>query len=161
MRTRPDEWSRVLPATLDAIEQLCEDFRLWHTAACSSLNSFSAELLLREALTNSVIHGSLGDPLKRVIVCSVRTKPGCLIIAIQRRRRRGFDWRTAWQRRPELSDTHGRGVAILRRYASLVRFNRKGNSVTLVKAFLRLRRRYKTNMDDEMVSQGADPLERQ
>lgn len=132
-RIGPDEWRRESPSTLDAIEALCDDFRLWHACARASPNLFSAELLLREALTNSVLHGSSGDPHKR-IVCAARAKPGRLVIAV-RDQGQGFDWRKVLHRLPEVSETNGRGVAILRCYASLVRFNRKGNSVTLVKRF--------------------------
>jgi serine/threonine-protein kinase RsbW len=127
------EWRRDLPATLDAIEQFCRDFQSWRAVACTGLDSFAAELLLREVLTNSVLHGSAGDPRKR-ISCSLRAKPDRLIIAI-RDEGEGFDWRAVWHRRGDPADSHGRGVQILREYASLVRFNRKGNSVMLVKRF--------------------------
>src|ERR1700743_102080 len=97
MRVTQRDWRRELPATLEAIEELCRDFESWRAVACVELNSFSAELLLREALTNSVLHGSSGDPRKR-ISCSLRAKPDRLIIAIQDEGE-GFDWRAALYRR--------------------------------------------------------------
>jgi serine/threonine-protein kinase RsbW len=127
------EWRAELPATLDAIEEFCREFQTWRAAACVGLNSFAAELLLREALTNSVLHGCSCDPRKR-ISCSLRAKPGRLVIAI-RDDGEGFDWRASWDQQQDVSETHGRGMEILRKYASSVRFNRKGNSVTLVKRF--------------------------
>ncbi len=127
------KWHCELPATLDAIEQFCSNFQSWRAVACTGLDSFAADLLLREVLINSVLHGSAGDPRKR-ISCSLRAKPDRLIIAV-RDEGEGFDWRAAWHRRSDPADTHGRGIQILRQYASLVRFNRKGNSVTLVKRF--------------------------
>jgi anti-sigma regulatory factor (Ser/Thr protein kinase) len=127
------DWRLDLPATLDAIEQCCAEFRLWQAGTCADLNPFSAELLLREALTNSVVHGCLEDPCRRVS-CLIRAKRGRLVITIVDAGE-GFDWRAAWSRQAELSDAHGRGIEILRRYASTVRFNSKGNSVTLVKRF--------------------------
>jgi anti-sigma regulatory factor (Ser/Thr protein kinase) len=127
------EWRAELPATLVAIEQLCVEFRLWRISACAELNSFSAELLLREALTNSVLHGCSEDPHQR-ISCLLRAKPRRLVIAI-RDGGDGFDWRAAVERRSDIADTGGRGIEILQRYASSVRFNSKGNSVTLVKRF--------------------------
>jgi anti-sigma regulatory factor (Ser/Thr protein kinase) len=125
-----------LPPTLDAIEKFCAEFQLWRQGACANLDSFSSELLLREALTNSVVHGCSGDPGKR-ISCVLRAKRDRVVIAI-RDEGAGFDWRAAWDRQAEPEDTHGRGIEIFRRYANAVRFNPKGNSVTLVKRFQRV-----------------------
>lgn len=133
MISRRVEWRSELPATLEAVEQFCVEFQRWRAGACAGLNSFSTLLLLRESLTNAVIHGCGEDPRKRVC-CVLRAKPGRLLIAI-RDAGEGFDWRAAWDRQPDVSETGGRGVEILRRYANSVRFNRKGNSVTLVKRF--------------------------
>ena len=127
------DWRLELPATLEAVEQFCTEFRLWHATTCANLNAFSAELLLREALTNSVVHGCSEDPRRRVS-CLIRAKRGRLIIAILDAGE-GFDWRAAWGRQSLISDTHGRGIEILRQYATAVRFNSKGNSVTLIKRF--------------------------
>lgn len=127
------EWRRELPGTLEAIEAVCEEFQLWRADVCASLNSFSADLLLREALTNSVLHGAGGDCGKR-ISCSFRLKRGRLVVAI-RDEGEGFNWRAAWHRPADPAETHGRGIPILRRYASFVRFNRKGNVLMLVQRF--------------------------
>jgi anti-sigma regulatory factor (Ser/Thr protein kinase) len=130
---RQGEWRSELPATLEAVEQFCAKFQQWRACVCADLNSFSSALLLRESLTNAVIHGCAEDPRKR-ISCVLRAKPGRLLINI-RDAGEGFDWRAAWDRRPEVAETGGRGVEILRRYSNSVRFNREGNSVTLVKRF--------------------------
>jgi anti-sigma regulatory factor (Ser/Thr protein kinase) len=47
----------------------------------------------------------------------------------------GFDWRALALRQSDASATHGRGTELYRRYASSVRFNRKGNGVILVRKF--------------------------
>lgn len=133
MSARYKDWRRELPATLDAVEQICREFRQWRHDACPGLNSFSAELLLREALTNSIVHGSVGDSRKR-ISCTIRAKADRLVIAVCDEGK-GFDWRSVWNRRSEPAAVHGRGIEILRHYASLVRFNRAGNSVTIVKRY--------------------------
>jgi serine/threonine-protein kinase RsbW len=133
MSARPGEWRREVSGTLEAIEEICAEFQLWRARACPGLDLFSTELLLRESLTNSVLHGCSGDPHKH-ISCVLRLKPGRLLIAI-RDDGEGFNWRDAWNRRAEISDTHGRGMEILRRYANSVRFNPKGNSVTLIKRY--------------------------
>lgn len=130
---RHQEWRRELPATLEAVEQFCAEFQGWRAETCAGLDPFAADLLLREALNNSVIHGCLGDSRKRIL-CALRARPDRLTIAI-RDEGQGFDWRSCWNRCGEPTEIHGRGVEILRRYANLVRFNRAGNSVTLVKRF--------------------------
>jgi anti-sigma regulatory factor (Ser/Thr protein kinase) len=130
---RPGEWRTELPATLEAVEQFCVEFRLWRAGACAGLEPFPAELLIREALTNSVIHGCMEDPSRR-IYCVLRARPGRLLIAVQDHGQ-GFDWRAAWNRQPDLSEPNGRGIEIFRLYATSVRFNPKGNVVLLVKRF--------------------------
>lgn len=127
------EWRCELPATLDAVEQFCREFHVWRRNACAELNSFSVELLLREALTNSVLHGSRSDPRKRIF-CSLRAKRDRLIMAV-RDQGHGFDWRGAFRCNADPAENHGRGIEIFRKYANLVRFNREGNSVTLIKRF--------------------------
>jgi anti-sigma regulatory factor (Ser/Thr protein kinase) len=122
-----------LEGTLEAIESFCIQFQHWRGVACADLDAFSSELLLREALTNSVVHGASKDSGDR-ISCVLRVKRGRLIIAIQDRGK-GFDWRAAWQGQAGAEDTHGRGIEIYRRYASWIRFNPRGNSVTLIQRF--------------------------
>ena len=133
MISRPGDRRFELSATLDSVEQFCAEFQLWRATACAELNAFSTELLLRESLTNSVLHGCSGDPGKHIL-CVLRVKPGRLLIVIEDAGE-GFDWRAAWDWRPDVSEPRGRGIEIMRRYSSSVRFNRKGNSVTLVKRF--------------------------
>jgi serine/threonine-protein kinase RsbW len=133
MRSPGAEWRFELPASLEAIEEICIRFQEWRKLHCEGLQSFPSELLLREALTNSVVHGASEDPGQR-ISCVLRAGRGRLLIAVQDGGE-GFDWRSAFNRKSDLSDTHGRGIEILKQYANSVRFNRKGNSVTLVKRF--------------------------
>ncbi len=127
------DWRVQLPATLEAIESFCAEFRRWRAEACANLDGFSTELLLREALTNSVLYGGAEDP-NEPVSCVLRAKRGRLLIVIQDRGK-GFDWRAVWDSHAGPCDTHGRGIEILRRYASAVRFNLRGNSVMLIKRF--------------------------
>jgi serine/threonine-protein kinase RsbW len=125
------EMRRDLPATLEAVEQFIVDFRERCQALLDRKSFFGAELLLREALTNAVRHGSHADPAKQVR-CRLRIKGGRLLIAVEDYGC-GFDWRAAWNCRAALPDCSGRGVEILRKYASRVRYNDRGNAVTIVK----------------------------
>jgi serine/threonine-protein kinase RsbW len=122
-----------IPATFDAIERLFDSFRRNCKCVLEHSDCFAAELLLREALTNAVVHGSRGDPAKNVR-CALRMKRGRLLIAVQDEGE-GFDWRAAQTREADISDCCGRGMQIFRAYATRARFNDKGNAVAIVKDF--------------------------
>jgi serine/threonine-protein kinase RsbW len=119
-----------MPATLLAAEEFLADFgRL--SAALDGTNRFAAELLMREVLTNAVVHGCGTDPGKQVR-CSLRLKSGRLLIAVEDDGE-GFDWRAARAHPVVFTDCSGRGSGILRLYANRVRYNAVGNAVTLVR----------------------------
>jgi serine/threonine-protein kinase RsbW len=120
-----------LPASLDAIEKFFAEFRTNYRAALDCVDSFAGELLLREALTNAVVHGSQRDP-RKLVRCVVRLKRRSLLIAVADDGG-GFDWRAARGRLAESSDCSGRGTEILRKFADHVRYNGKGNVVAIVK----------------------------
>ena len=125
------EMRSEMPATLDAIDRFFAEFSSRSHAALEKYNCFTAELLVREALTNAVVHGCGGDPGKHVRCC-LRLKAGRLLIAVADDGE-GFDWRAARGARAGLPDSSGRGMEILHSYANHVRFNNKGNVVTMIK----------------------------
>jgi serine/threonine-protein kinase RsbW len=86
-------------------------------------------LLLREALTNAVLHGNREDPAKTVTVelyCGKRW-----ITLHVRDEGEGFDWRTRERYRAGEEETSGRGLAIYHLYADKVIFNASGNTLAL------------------------------
>lgn len=123
----------TMPATLDAIEEFFLEFHRRSQVLMDRVNCFAAELLVREALTNAVVHGCHVDPSKQVRCC-LRLKGGRLLIAVQDDGD-GFDWRSAWNKLAEQSDCSGRGIEILRKYANRVRFSERGNAVMIIKRF--------------------------
>ena len=123
----------TLPATFDAIEGLCAEFRRQSRGRATRSQSFGAELLLREALTNAAVHGCGLDPAKSVR-CSIRMDLRRLAIAV-RDEGGGFDWRQAQSHRASATDTSGRGMEILERYSTRLRFGTQGNSVFILKRF--------------------------
>ncbi len=130
--SRRCELRAELPGTLEAIDAFCRQFRSWYAGAGEESGRFGAELLLREALINSVKYGPGADaPVK----CVLRGGRRRLLIAVKDQGK-GFDWRAVLNRAPvEITSTGGRGLEIYRRYADRVRFNSQGNSVVLVKRF--------------------------
>ncbi len=127
------EMRAVLPATLEAVEAFFGEFRLRIRSLRPRAHAFGAELLLREALTNAVVHGCRKDP-SRQVCCVLRLGNGRLTIAVEDDGE-GFDWRAVTQRRTDDGKPCGRGMEILRAYSTRVRFNARGNSVTIVKRF--------------------------
>jgi len=129
------EVRKVLPATLAAAEEFFGEFRRRSQELMDRASSFAAELMVREALTNAVVHGSDTDP-ERQIRCSWRLKGERLLIVV-RDDGDGFDWRRAWDHPSEFPACSGRGIEILRRYSRRVRFNDRGNTVTIIQQVLR------------------------
>ncbi len=121
----------ALPASLQAIEEFFVEFRRQQSALPHGGSWFTAELLVREALTNAVLHGCHADP-RRLVRCVLRLKGRRLLIAVEDDGD-GFDWRAAWSHPAALTDCSGRGIGILRKYANHVRYNDRGNVVAIVK----------------------------
>ena len=127
------ELRRVMPATLEAIEDFLIEFHVRFAATQNWVDSFTTELLVREALTNAVMHGCGANPAMQVN-CLLRLRGRSLLIAVSDEGD-GFDWRAAFHREGEVVDCSGRGISILRAYADRVRYNARGNTVVLVKRF--------------------------
>ncbi len=127
------EMHTSLPATLEAMEEFFVEFRRRSRGLLDEGSCFAAELLVREALANAVIHGCHADPSKQVR-CFLRLKDRRLLIAIDNDGD-GFDWRAALRTSASFSDCSGRGIEILRRYANRVRYSTHGNLVTIIKRF--------------------------
>jgi anti-sigma regulatory factor (Ser/Thr protein kinase) len=127
------ELHRSLAATIEAVEEFFVEFRRHGQAMSERVNCFEAELLVREALTNAVLHGCGADPRKQVR-CWLRLRGKRLLITVADEGV-GFDWRAARAKSARASDCSGRGLEILYRYADQVRFNERGNLVTMIKRF--------------------------
>jgi serine/threonine-protein kinase RsbW len=125
------EMQTELPATLASVEQFFIEFHRRSQALMERANCFAAELLVREALTNAVVHGSRRDASKTVR-CWLRLRRDRLFISVADAGE-GFDWRFARHKLADHADSSGRGVGILYRYSNQVRFNDKGNVVTMIK----------------------------
>ncbi|WP_459934778.1 ATP-binding protein [Fundidesulfovibrio butyratiphilus] len=123
----------VVPATLDAAEAAVGLLReRWTRLGLSKETLFKLGLVLREALINAVTHGSAGDPSKRVSVHTLTGSGGATITVSDQGP--GFDWRARLpdcDTPPDPTCATGRGLCIMRLYATSMRYNEPGNALTL------------------------------
>jgi len=124
---------RKLRASREAVDAFCAELRAGLLAGLPARERFATELLLREALMNAVAHGA--KPAKTPeIRCQVRLVAGGVEIRVHDNGR-GFDWRNLPKVEPPVFQESGRGLLILHRYASQVRFSAKGNQVEMTRMF--------------------------
>lgn len=122
------EWN--CPATLDEIDRVCRETRRFLEAIqASDQDLFAIELMMREALTNAVVHGCHKDPQLRVR-CTVRANRSAVIIVVEDSCA-GFDWQTALMKINDELEQRGRGLRILTLYASELAYNQEGNRITI------------------------------
>ncbi len=92
---------------------------------------FSVQMLLRETLTNAVVHGCRMDP-ELTIKISFIIKEYEIRIEVEDPGD-GFDWRNIEKRKYFSSADSGRGVFILKKYADEYVYNKTGNCVLIKK----------------------------
>ena len=127
------EIRRTVAATMETLESTSLEVRRLLKEHCSQTDVFAVELLLREALTNSVFHGCRLDPTKIASVAlRVRRDRLAFIVADDGP---GFDWRGRLGHSAGEDYEDGRGLSIYKAYADRVGFNRAGNRVTVVRRF--------------------------
>ncbi|MCX7823687.1 MAG: ATP-binding protein [Syntrophobacterales bacterium] len=121
----------ILPADLRSVDILCSSVKTWFSKLNLEGEIFAVTLLLREALNNAIIHGCKSDNSLSVF-CEIRIQDSRIRITVKDDGT-GFDWRQRLNRCTEPTDTSGRGICIYKLYSDKVVFNRKGNSVSLIR----------------------------
>lgn len=120
---------RTVASRLTETDGLCRSLRDWLSEVGLPARSFAVELLARESLNNAVTHVNRSDVDKKIrLELRVGRKWMRLQVADEGP---GFDWRKARRRHHELDSESGRGLALFSLYAEQVRFNRRGNQITL------------------------------
>jgi len=113
--------------TLDAVYEAMTE------AGFGEKDRFGVRIALEEALVNAIKHGHRGDTAKEVrIRYQVTTQ---WVVVVIRDQGSGFDpGKIPDPIAPEYLDRpSGRGVLLMRHYMTWVRYNRRGNGVTLCK----------------------------
>ena len=122
---------RSIPALLPAIDRFCCELREGLLAELPAGERFALELLLREALTNAICHGA---KQASEVWCEIERMDDGVAMRVSDPGE-GFDWRQRMEAAAVPLAESGRGIAILLRYASAVRFNESGNWVEMVRRF--------------------------
>jgi serine/threonine-protein kinase RsbW len=94
---------------------------------------FGIHMAIEEAMINAVEHGNQYDPLKRIIV-EYSITPDMFEISITDEGC-GFKLDTVPDPRQDenINSVTGRGIVLMREYMDSVEYNKKGNSVHMVK----------------------------
>lgn len=120
---------RAIPSRLEQVDRVCDELRTFLRERELEAMTFGIELVARECLNNAILHGNAGNRRKRV---KLQLLCGRKWISVQvSDEGAGFNWRKARGAGLNLAATSGRGLPILKHYADRIRFNRRGNQVTL------------------------------
>ncbi len=128
----PDDWRQEVVHSPEEMDQFIEGVAGAMTrAAYSAGDIFAMRLTLEEALVNALKHGNRGDPAKQV---RARYRLGSDLVMVEiEDEGEGFDPdHLPNPLAPEnLEKPSGRGVFLMRHYMTWVRYNERGNCVSL------------------------------
>jgi anti-sigma regulatory factor (Ser/Thr protein kinase) len=126
----PGRWrlARTLAPTLEAVDAFCGEVRRRLKEKAAPADWYGVELLLREALTNAVLHGGGGSGYPVRCEVSVGARRVRMVVSDEGP---GFDWKAQLASTTPEAATSGRGLRIYSHYADRVSFNEAGNRVVL------------------------------
>jgi serine/threonine-protein kinase RsbW len=119
----------VFSASFDNCDILCGEIGRMIDATGLSNHLFSLQIVIREAVNNAIVHGSSSDPAKTIKVV-FQVGENEISISVQDQGT-GFDWRSQREKVVAPLAPSGRGMELMRTYATEAVFNEKGNRVTL------------------------------
>jgi serine/threonine-protein kinase RsbW len=120
---------RTYSSKVENVDAFCVEVTKAMTNNGLADDLFAVELLVREAMTNAIIHGNDSDKDKKVY--AVFRILGDLAILRITDEGHGFDWPAMKACPPDPLKVAGRGLRICSLYASRLSFNRRGNSIIL------------------------------
>lgn len=124
----------IFPAALENVDTACLKLRQFLSEVGLEACIFETELLTREALINAVTHGNDMNK-EKMVEFRVTIAGNELEIEVQDEGP-GFDWKSRGAKIAALSDDNGRGIMIFNNYAAEIKYNEKGNKITLQKTIL-------------------------
>jgi serine/threonine-protein kinase RsbW len=129
-----DEWHNVfIQSSAEMSRALATVTATLDRVGYSSGDIFGMRLALEEAIVNGIKHGHCGDFTKR-LRCSYHISADCVFLEVEDQGQ-GFDpLQIPDPLAPEnLERPGGRGVLLMRYYMTWIRYNERGNCVTLCK----------------------------
>jgi serine/threonine-protein kinase RsbW len=126
---------RCYPTRLENIDDFCSQARAMLEERGLSDHRFPVELLIREAMTNAMVHGN-GLVEGKKVFARITLSGNLLIIRVSDEGQ-GFDWSAPCACAGTPLKESGRGLTIYTHYASRIAFNRKGNSVVISRKIAR------------------------
>ena len=122
----------VFSSVLKNISEVIEDAVEFLSKRDFEYDQFSFKLAIAEGLTNAVKHGNAFNPRLRVSF-SLDISGNKLIMTFVDQGD-GFDWKSALELElPDVQQTSGRGLLLLKSYGYTVKYNEVGNVLCLIK----------------------------
>jgi serine/threonine-protein kinase RsbW len=128
-------FSETIPSQIDMVEPVIgRALKMIAEQGCVDGQSTAAELALREALANAILHGNKAEPKKRVQLDCYHEPDGALLFVVQDEGQ-GFDPEVVRDpTRPEnLFRTRGRGIYLIKHFMDEVEFRHGGREVRMRK----------------------------
>jgi len=126
-----DGMEYVLDPDVGHVDAICKDVADFLSSRDLKKHIFETGLIIREAVCNGILHGCKKDPELRVQL-RFELKNGKLHMVIIDEGS-GWNWKSNSGKLPENVKDSGRGLYIMRHYADEVKYNDKGNRLTIVK----------------------------
>ena len=120
-----------IDSRVEAIDAFCQEVKKAAAALLTKDILFQFELMLREFITNAVVHGNRLDPAKKVSIELTTDHKNIKLTLTDEGP--GFNWRDVLQQAsvPSEKTTHGRGLLIGKLYSNRLEWNESGNGVAL------------------------------
>jgi serine/threonine-protein kinase RsbW len=128
-------FSEAIPSQIEMVEPVVSRaLRVMTEHGCVDGQSTAAELALREALANAILHGNKSEPRKRVQLDCYQESDGTLLLVVQDEGR-GFDPAAVRDpTRPEnLTRTAGRGIYLIKHFMDEVEYRNRGRELRMRK----------------------------
>ncbi len=120
---------KVRVSSLCQLDSLCSRAKTMMETRGECEHAFAVDLLLREFVNNAILHGHRGETDRQATVLLKVSRDWIKIQVTDQGP--GFDWRARKKVPPDTDATSGRGLAIGLHYAQRMRYNFRGNRVTL------------------------------
>ena len=130
----PDEWRfETIRCAADGRRVIEAAITSMTAARFSKWDIFAVDLAFEEAIANAILHGNRSNPEKSITVCYWINRERVMMEVEDEGP--GFDPASVPDPRvfPNIERPGGRGILLMHRYMSWVRYNHRGNRVTLCK----------------------------